>query len=49
MADMELHQPILAEESTCTIKDKEAVIVLRKAEKGAWCKLLKNKVEWKLI
>ncbi|XP_075621529.1 putative ATP-dependent RNA helicase TDRD12 isoform X4 [Balearica regulorum gibbericeps] len=42
-ADMELHQYILAEKSTCVIKDKEAIIVLTKEKKGAWCKLLKNK------
>ncbi|KAK0680749.1 RH20 helicase, partial [Pygoscelis papua] len=43
LADMELHQYILAEESTCVTKDKEAIIVLAKEKKGAWCKLLKNK------
>nr|XP_009921089.1 PREDICTED: putative ATP-dependent RNA helicase TDRD12 [Haliaeetus albicilla] len=43
LADMELHQYILAEKSTCVIKDKEAIIVLVKEKKGAWCKLLKNK------
>ncbi|XP_026712377.1 putative ATP-dependent RNA helicase TDRD12 isoform X2 [Athene cunicularia] len=43
LADLELHQYILAEKSTCVIKDKEAVIVLMKEKKGAWCKLLKNK------
>ncbi|XP_009809338.1 putative ATP-dependent RNA helicase TDRD12 [Gavia stellata] len=43
LADMELHQYILAEKSTCVIKDKEAVIVLVKEKKGAWCKLVKNK------
>ncbi|NXC20645.1 DBP2 helicase, partial [Corythaeola cristata] len=43
LADMELHQYILAEKSTCVIKDKEAIIVLAKEKKGAWCKLLKNK------
>ncbi|NXF49172.1 DBP2 helicase, partial [Oceanites oceanicus] len=43
LADMELHQYILAEKSTCVIKDKEAIIVLTKEKKGAWCKLLKNK------
>nr|XP_009483991.1 PREDICTED: putative ATP-dependent RNA helicase TDRD12 [Pelecanus crispus] len=43
LADMELHQDILAEKSTCVIKDKEAIIVLTKEKKGAWCKLLKNK------
>lgn len=48
MADMELHQFILAEKSTCLIKDKEAIIVLMKEKKGAWCKLLKSKVKWKL-
>ncbi|GAB0195562.1 putative ATP-dependent RNA helicase TDRD12 [Grus japonensis] len=42
-ADMELYQYILAEKSTCVIKDKEAIIVLAKEKKGAWCKLLKNK------
>ncbi|NWH56809.1 DDX17 helicase, partial [Geococcyx californianus] len=43
LADMELHCCIVAEESVYVIKDKEAVIVLAKEEKGAWCKLLKNK------
>ncbi|KAM6123549.1 putative ATP-dependent RNA helicase TDRD12 [Phoenicopterus ruber ruber] len=43
LADMELHQRILAEKSTCVIKDKEAVIVLAKEKKRVWCKLLKNK------
>ncbi|KAM6409124.1 putative ATP-dependent RNA helicase TDRD12 [Rhynochetos jubatus] len=43
VADLELHQYILAEKSTCVIKDQEAVIVLAKEKKGAWCKLLKNK------
>ncbi|XP_031471217.1 putative ATP-dependent RNA helicase TDRD12 isoform X3 [Phasianus colchicus] len=47
-ADMELYQCILTEKSACVIKDKEAIIVLRKEKKGAWCKLLKNKVKWKL-
>eukprot|EP00076_Gallus_gallus_P025424 XP_015147963.1 putative ATP-dependent RNA helicase TDRD12 isoform X2 [Gallus gallus] len=41
--DMELYQCILKEESACVIKDKEAIILLRKEKKGAWCKLLKNK------
>ncbi|XP_071612868.1 putative ATP-dependent RNA helicase TDRD12 isoform X3 [Heliangelus exortis] len=43
LADMELYQSILAEKSTCVIKDKETTIVLAKEKKGAWCKLLKNK------
>ncbi|XP_061201876.1 putative ATP-dependent RNA helicase TDRD12 isoform X2 [Neopsephotus bourkii] len=43
LADMELHQHILAEKSTCVIKDKEVVIILVKEQKGSWCKLLKNK------
>ncbi|NXJ73189.1 DDX17 helicase, partial [Trogon melanurus] len=43
LADMELHQYILAEKSSYVIKDQEAVIVLAKEEKGTWCKLLKNK------
>ncbi|XP_074014109.1 putative ATP-dependent RNA helicase TDRD12 [Numenius arquata] len=43
LADMELYQYILPEKSTCVIKDKEAIIVLMKEKKGAWCKLLKNK------
>ncbi|XP_057256142.1 putative ATP-dependent RNA helicase TDRD12 isoform X2 [Pezoporus wallicus] len=43
LADMELHQRILAEKSTCVIKDKEVVIILVKEQKGSWCKLLKNK------
>uniref|UniRef100_A0A8C3LXN5 Putative ATP-dependent RNA helicase TDRD12 n=1 Tax=Chrysolophus pictus TaxID=9089 RepID=A0A8C3LXN5_CHRPC len=42
-ADMELYQCILTEKCACVIKDKEAIIVLRKEKKGAWCKLLKNK------
>ncbi|XP_071612870.1 putative ATP-dependent RNA helicase TDRD12 isoform X5 [Heliangelus exortis] len=49
LADMELYQSILAEKSTCVIKDKETTIVLAKEKKGAWCKLLKNKVKRKLI
>ncbi|XP_064015918.1 putative ATP-dependent RNA helicase TDRD12 [Pogoniulus pusillus] len=43
LADVELHQHILAERSTCAVEDKEVVIVLTKEKKGAWCKLLKNK------
>ncbi|XP_054055906.1 putative ATP-dependent RNA helicase TDRD12 [Rissa tridactyla] len=43
LADMELYQYILPEKSTCVIKDKEAIIVLTKEKKGAWCKLLKKK------
>ncbi|XP_009949699.1 PREDICTED: putative ATP-dependent RNA helicase TDRD12 [Leptosomus discolor] len=43
LADMELQQYILAEKSTCVIKDKEVVIVLAKEKRGVWCKLLKNK------
>ncbi|XP_065590318.1 putative ATP-dependent RNA helicase TDRD12 [Cyrtonyx montezumae] len=43
LADMELYQRILAGKSACVIKDKEAIIVLRKEKKGSWCKLLKNK------
>ncbi|NXI08836.1 DDX17 helicase, partial [Irena cyanogastra] len=43
VADLELHQSIIAEKSTCVIKDTEAVILLVKEKKGAWCKLLKNK------
>ncbi|KAM8982960.1 putative ATP-dependent RNA helicase TDRD12 [Ara ararauna] len=43
MADMELHQCILAEKSTCVVKEKEVVIILMKEQKGSWCKLLKNK------
>uniref|UniRef100_A0A8B9BWC5 Putative ATP-dependent RNA helicase TDRD12 n=1 Tax=Anser brachyrhynchus TaxID=132585 RepID=A0A8B9BWC5_9AVES len=43
LADMELHQYILTEKSSCVIKDKEAAIILAKEKKGAWCKLLKNK------
>lgn len=49
MADLELYQSVIAEKSTCVIKDTEAVILLVKEKKGAWCKLLKNKVKWKLI
>ncbi|NXC45782.1 DBP2 helicase, partial [Penelope pileata] len=43
LADMELHQDILTEKSECVIKDKEAIIVLKKEKKGEWCKLMKNK------
>ncbi|NXY55410.1 DBP2 helicase, partial [Callaeas wilsoni] len=43
VADLELYQSIIGEKSTCVIKDTEAVILLVKEKKGAWCKLLKNK------
>ncbi|NXT70828.1 DBP2 helicase, partial [Chaetops frenatus] len=43
VAELELYQSIIAEKSTCVIKDTEAVIKLAKEKKGAWCKLLKNK------
>ncbi|NXF71784.1 DBP2 helicase, partial [Sclerurus mexicanus] len=43
LADLELQESILAQKSTCVIKDTEAVIVLAKEKTGAWCKLLKNK------
>ncbi|XP_010085158.1 PREDICTED: putative ATP-dependent RNA helicase TDRD12 [Pterocles gutturalis] len=43
LADMELHQYIVAEKSTYVIKDKEVIIVLAKEKKGAWNKLLKIK------
>ncbi|NWI78180.1 DBP2 helicase, partial [Dryoscopus gambensis] len=43
VADLELYQSIIAEKSTCVIKDREAVILLVKEKKGEWCKLLKNK------
>ncbi|NWV07309.1 DDX17 helicase, partial [Ptilonorhynchus violaceus] len=43
LADLELHQSIIAEKSTCVIKDTEAVILLVKEKQGAWYKLLKNK------
>ncbi|NWV52858.1 DBP2 helicase, partial [Daphoenositta chrysoptera] len=43
VADLELYQSIIVEKSICVIKDTEAVILLVKEEKGAWCKLLKNK------
>ncbi|NXT05342.1 DDX17 helicase, partial [Prunella fulvescens] len=43
VADLELYQSVIAKKSTCVIKDTEAVILLVKEEKGAWCKLLKNK------
>ncbi|XP_063267001.1 putative ATP-dependent RNA helicase TDRD12 [Prinia subflava] len=43
VADLELCQSVIAEKSTCVIKDTEAVILLVKERKGAWCKLLKNK------
>ncbi|NXO72226.1 DDX17 helicase, partial [Phainopepla nitens] len=43
VADLELYQSVIAEKSTCVIKDTEAVILLVKEKKGVWCKLLKNK------
>ncbi|NXE86646.1 DDX17 helicase, partial [Menura novaehollandiae] len=43
LADLELYQSIIAEKSTCVIKDTEVVILLVKEKRGAWCKLLKNK------
>ncbi|NXB71899.1 DDX17 helicase, partial [Donacobius atricapilla] len=43
VADLELYQSVIAEKSTCVIKDTEAVILLVKEKKGAWCKLLKKK------
>ncbi|NWU26466.1 DBP2 helicase, partial [Dyaphorophyia castanea] len=43
VADLELYQSIIAEKSTCVIKDTEGVILLVKEKKGVWCKLLKNK------
>ncbi|NXO83713.1 DBP2 helicase, partial [Sitta europaea] len=43
VADLELYQSVMAEKSTCVIKDTEAVILLVKEKKGVWCKLLKNK------
>ncbi|NWS81501.1 DDX17 helicase, partial [Toxostoma redivivum] len=43
VADLELYQSVIAEQSTYVIKDTEAVILLVKEKKGAWCKLLKNK------
>ncbi|NXH95655.1 DDX17 helicase, partial [Pachycephala philippinensis] len=43
VADLELYQSVIAEKSTCVVKDTEAVILLVKEKKGAWCKLLKNK------
>ncbi|XP_014737252.1 PREDICTED: putative ATP-dependent RNA helicase TDRD12 [Sturnus vulgaris] len=43
VVDLELYQSVIAEQSTCVIKDTEAVILLVKEKKGAWCKLLKNK------
>ncbi|PKK25787.1 tudor domain containing 12 [Columba livia] len=43
LADMELHRDILAEKSTCVIKETEVIIVLVKENKEMWCKLLKNK------
>ncbi|NWR85260.1 DDX17 helicase, partial [Furnarius figulus] len=43
LADLELQESILAEKSTCVIKNTEVVIVLAKEKTGAWCKLLKNK------
>uniref|UniRef100_A0A8D2M1J9 RNA helicase n=1 Tax=Zonotrichia albicollis TaxID=44394 RepID=A0A8D2M1J9_ZONAL len=43
VADLELYQSVIAEKSTCVVKDTEAVILLVKEKKGTWCKLLKNK------
>ncbi|XP_064242793.1 putative ATP-dependent RNA helicase TDRD12 isoform X4 [Passer domesticus] len=43
VADLEFYQSLIAEKSTCVIKDTEAVIFLVKEKKGTWCKLLKNK------
>ncbi|CAN8186596.1 unnamed protein product [Coccothraustes coccothraustes] len=43
VADLELYQSVIAEKSTCVIKDTEAVILLVKEKKGTWYKLLKNK------
>ncbi|NXR65124.1 DDX17 helicase, partial [Rhadina sibilatrix] len=43
VADLELYQSVIAEKSTCVIKDREALILLVKEKKGAWCKLLKDK------
>ncbi|NXQ64269.1 DDX17 helicase, partial [Anthoscopus minutus] len=43
VADLELYESVIAEESTCVIKDTEAVILLVKEKKGAWYKLLKSK------
>ncbi|NXU98222.1 DDX17 helicase, partial [Cettia cetti] len=43
VADLELYQSIIAEKSTCVIRDTEAVILLIKEKKGAWWKLLKDK------
>ncbi|KAM7011168.1 putative ATP-dependent RNA helicase TDRD12 [Passerculus sandwichensis] len=43
VADLELYQSVIAENSTCVVKDTEAVILLVKEKKGTWCKLLKNK------
>ncbi|NXR27461.1 DDX17 helicase, partial [Cinclus mexicanus] len=43
VADLELYQSVIAEKSSCVIKDTEAVILLVKEKKGVWCKLLKNK------
>ncbi|NWQ70382.1 DDX17 helicase, partial [Neopipo cinnamomea] len=42
-ADLELQESVCAEKSTYVIKDTEAVVVLAKEKKGAWCKLLKKK------
>ncbi|NXQ21120.1 DDX17 helicase, partial [Peucedramus taeniatus] len=43
VADLELYQSVIAQKSTCVVKDTEVVIFLVKEKKGAWCKLLKNK------
>ncbi|NWY71169.1 DDX17 helicase, partial [Erithacus rubecula] len=43
VADLELYQSVIAEKSTCVIKDTEAMILLVKEKQGTWCKLLKNK------
>ncbi|NXK33448.1 DDX17 helicase, partial [Piprites chloris] len=43
LSHLELQESVLAEKSTCVIKDTEVVIVLAKEKQGAWCRLLKKK------
>ncbi|NWW71094.1 DBP2 helicase, partial [Climacteris rufus] len=43
LAELELHQSVIAEKCTCVVKDREVVISLVKEKRGAWCKLLKSK------
>ncbi|XP_030060268.1 putative ATP-dependent RNA helicase TDRD12 [Microcaecilia unicolor] len=43
LADLELSGNIIAKKSLCVIKQGEPVLILTKAEKGAWSSLLKEK------